>query len=100
MVPLCSSRITRVPPYSSSVIDSCFRVRRYRPLWPDLPYCSTNTPQLPLTGLFPVRSPLLRESRLISFPPVTEMFQFTGFAFHTYGFSVEYSRSCGFPHSE
>ena len=31
-------------------------------------------------GLFPFRSPLLRESRLISLPPVTEMFQFTGFA--------------------
>ena len=31
-------------------------------------------------GLFPVRSPLLGESRLISFPPGTEMFQFPGFA--------------------
>src|SRR5204863_5815501 len=30
--------------------------------------------------LFPFRSPLLRESRLISVPPVTEMFQFSGFA--------------------
>jgi hypothetical protein len=29
--------------------------------------------------LFPVRSPLLGESRLISFPPPTEMFQFSGF---------------------
>ena len=29
-------------------------------------------------GLFPVRSPLLRESLLISIPPVTKMFQFTG----------------------
>ena len=29
-------------------------------------------------GLFPVRSPLLRESSFLSFPPVTEMFQFTG----------------------
>ena len=31
-------------------------------------------------GLFRVRSPLLAESRLISFPPGTEMFQFPGFA--------------------
>jgi hypothetical protein len=31
-------------------------------------------------GLCPVRSPLLRASRLISFPPGTEMFQFPGFA--------------------
>ena len=31
-------------------------------------------------GLVPFRSPLLRESRLISFPPGTEMFHFPGFA--------------------
>ena len=31
-------------------------------------------------GLFPVRSPLLRESRLISLPPGTEMFHFPGLA--------------------
>lgn len=31
-------------------------------------------------GLIRVRSPLLAESRLISFPPGTEMFQFPGFA--------------------
>ena len=30
-------------------------------------------------GLFPFRSPLLRESRLISFPPPTKMFQFGGY---------------------
>jgi hypothetical protein len=100
MVPLCSGRISRVPPYSLSVIDLCFRVRGYHPLWPDFPECSTNTPQLTPTGLFPFRSPLLRESRLISIPPVTEMFQFTGFAPNTYVFSAGYSRSCGFPHSE
>ena len=32
-------------------------------------------------GLFPFRSPLLRESRLLSFPWGTEMFQFPQFAF-------------------
>ena len=31
-------------------------------------------------GLFRVRSPLLAESRLISLPPGTEMFQFPGLA--------------------
>ena len=36
--------------------------------------------------LIPVRSPLLRESRLISFPPGTEMFQFPGFASGPYVF--------------
>ena len=30
-------------------------------------------------GLFPFRSPLLRESRLLSFPEGTEMFQFPSF---------------------
>ncbi len=38
------------------------------------------------TGLVRVRSPLLKETRLISFPPVTEMFQFTGFASLPYVF--------------
>ena len=34
--------------------------------------------------LVPVRSPLLGESRLISVPPGTEMFQFPGLAPHAY----------------
>ena len=38
-------------------------------------------------GLVPFRSSLLRESRLISFPPGTEIFQFPGFASNTYVFS-------------
>ena len=43
---------------------------------------SPTTPSIPKDrwfGLLPVRSPLLRESRLISFRRVTEMFQFTRF---------------------
>jgi hypothetical protein len=39
-------------------------------------------------GLVPVRSPLLGESRLISLPPGTEMFQFPGLASRTYEFST------------
>ena len=39
------------------------------------------------TGLIRFRSPLLAESRLMSFPPATEMFQFAGFASPAYGFS-------------
>ena len=41
------------------------------------------TPKLPKQlwfGLFPVRSPLLRKSRLFSFPAGTKMFQFPAFA--------------------
>ena len=34
-------------------------------------------------GLLPLRSPLLRESFLFSFPPGTKMFQFPGFSPHT-----------------
>jgi hypothetical protein len=100
MVPRCSDKIARVSSYSSSVIDSSFRVRGYHPLWPDFPDCSTNSRQLTPTGLVPFRSPLLRESRLISFPPVTEMFQFTGFAPHAYLFSMRYLLRGGFPHSD
>ena len=53
-------------------------------------------------GLFPFRSPLLGESRLISFPPGTEMFQFPGLPPHAYVFSMRYRRiaSGGFPHSD
>lgn len=39
------------------------------------------------------RSPLLTESLLLSFPPPTEMFQFSGFASFTYAFSKRYP--CG-----
>ncbi len=48
----------------------------------------------PRFGLFRVRSPLLTESRLLSFPPGTEMFQFPGFAPACYGFT---RRSFGHP---
>src|SRR5205807_3452489 len=43
-------------------------------------YVGPTTPVVPKNGwfgLFPVRSPLLRESHLISFRQATEMFQFT-----------------------
>ena len=52
------------------------------------------------TGLVRVRSPLLTESRLMSFPPATEMVQFAGFASHGYVFTMRYRRSGGLPHSE
>ncbi len=44
----------------------------------------------PKTGLGYVRfrSPLLTESRLISFPPGTEMFQFPGLARQVYAFNL------------
>ena len=100
MVPLCSGRIARVPPYSSLLPDLWFRLQGYHLLWPDFPDCSTRPHRITTTGLFPFRSPLLRESRLISIPPVTEMFQFTGFALYAYLFSIKYLLRGGFPHSD
>ena len=64
-----------------------FRVQGYHLVSPDFPFRSTNT-RAKECRLFPVRSPLLRKSRLISVPVATEMFHFATFASHTYVFSV------------
>ena len=53
-------------------------VRGCHPLWPAIPDGSGSNAHA--TGLVRVRSPLLAESLLMSFPPATEMFQFAGFA--------------------
>ena len=87
MVPPCSDRISRVPPYSR--IFGHLRIRDYHPLWSNFPECSAWLSKT--TGLFRVRSPLLAESLLMSFPPGTEMFQFPGFASYTYVFSARSS---------
>ena len=50
------------------------------------PFQTVLVPNKHATGLVRVRSPLLAESRLMSFPPATEMFQFAGFASPPYGF--------------
>jgi hypothetical protein len=73
-------------------------VRGCHPLWPDFPDGSGSYDTA--TGLVRVRSPLLTESRLMSFPPGTEMFQFPGFASPAYGFSWRYRLRGGLPHSE
>ena len=52
---------------ASLVPNSRFRVRGYHPLSPDFPDRSTNANNI-TCRLFPVRSPLLGESQLISFP--------------------------------
>ena len=53
-------------------------------------------------GLVPVRSPLLGESLLISFPPGTEMFQFPWVRSLTPMYSAVMTaiHQRGFPHSE
>ena len=70
-------------------------VTRSGPPFQTLPVTPATT-----TGLFRFRSPLLTESRLMSFPPATEMFQFAGFASRAYGFSTGYPSQGGLPHSE
>ena len=92
--PMFRQRFTCAVLLVSSLIT--FRVRGYHPLWPAFPDCSARL--IKSLGLVPVRSPLLRESRLISFPPGTEMFQFPGFASTSYGFRCRYPASrVGFP---
>ena len=84
MVPPCSDRISRVPPYSRIMcglpLRGCHALRR--------PFPEASGYVHTITGLVRVRSPLLAESRLMSFPPGTEMFQFPGFASRTYVFST------------
>ena len=87
MVPPCSDRISRVPPYSSPLISPSHT--GLSPILPDFPDRSANS--IKGTGLLRVRSPLLAESQLMSFPPGTEMFQFPGFASHAYVFSIRSS---------
>jgi hypothetical protein len=56
-------------------------VTRYGP-----PFQTVPLPNREAAGLVRFRSPLLAESRLMSFPPATEMFQFAGFASSPYEF--------------
>ena len=85
--------------FVSSVPHRSFHVRGYHPLWPPFPKRSVKSCAI-TNRLFRFRSPLLSESRLMSFPRATEMFQFTRFATMTYVFSQSYSSRSGFPHSE
>ncbi len=71
------------------VPQSRFGVRGCHPLWPDFPDRSVNI-FAKNWWLFPVRSPLLGKSQLMSFPPGTKMFQFPGCASITYEFSHGY----------
>ena len=76
----------------SSVPHRSFHVRGYHPLWPAFPSRSVKSCAI-TNRLFRFRSPLLSESRLMSFPRATEMFQFTRFASHDYVFIMRYP--CG-----
>src|SRR5260370_4769402 len=64
------------------------------------PFQTLPVPKSQATGLIRFRSPLLTESRLMSFPPATEMFQFAGFASSAYGFSAGYPFRGALPHTQ
>ncbi len=97
MVPPSSNRISRVPPYSRTALHPY----PYRAVTVSgAPFQALPVRAGAATGLVRVRSPLLAESRLMSFPPATEMVQFAGFASCSYGFTTGYRRSGGLPHSE
>ena len=53
--------------FSSLVPHVSFHIRGYHPLWPPFPECSVNCRAI-TRRLFRIRSPLLSESRLMSFP--------------------------------
>ena len=90
MVPVDSDKVSRAPPYSGFSRELlAFRIQDFHLLRSHFPLCSTMQsisyshigvlqPQSSWFGLFPFRSPLLRESIFLSFPPVTKMFQFAG----------------------
>ena len=76
-----------------------FRIQGYHLLWPIFPDCFAKCRAI-TNRLLRFRSPLLSESRLMSFPRATEMFQFTRFASHSYVFTMRYPLLGRFPHSE
>ena len=100
MVPPSSDRISRVPSYSSTA-DPFLATTGLSPAMGGLsiPLRSPSWMRYP-AGLVPFRSPLLWESRLISFPPGTEMFQFPGFASSGLCVRPVDTLARGFPHSE
>ena len=100
--PTSSIRISRVPTYFSvTYIYLTFQIRGYHPLRLAFPNHSLKFYILTMTRLFPFRSPLLRESRLISFPTGTEMFQFPAFASLDLCIQSRILHKCsGFPHSD
>ena len=100
MVPPSSGRISRVPPYSSPSVPFTIATGLSPAVGGlSIPLRSRSRNRRS-AGLLPFRSPLLRESRLISFPPGTEMFQFPGFASSGLCIRPVDTLARGFPHSE
>ena len=104
MVDPSSDRVSRAPPYSYSRFeDFGFRLRGCHALRPDFPVGSATLVFLTLPGgLLPFRSPLLRESRLISFPGLLRWFTSPSVAPPPYFIRVRGAgiASGGLPHSD
>ena len=87
-------------------LQDCYPLRSAFPgrfgyaMWASFGWSTTPDPKIRF-GLFPVRSPLLRESMFLSLPPGTKMFQFSGFpSLHLCLSSVQDDRTLlrpGFP---
>ena len=86
MVPPCSDRMSRVPPYSRTTRQ--MSRKGLSPVMPGFPACSA----ISTCGHWPDPRSLATTDgvSLMSFPRGTEMFQFPRFAFGTYGFSSKY----------
>ena len=80
-------------------LKSFLPIQGYHLLLPTFPCCSSF--YFKAIGLVRVRSSLLTESLLMSFPSANEIFQFTEFASHGYVFTIGYLiNQGGFSHSE
>jgi hypothetical protein len=82
--------------FSSLVLRRTFHIRGYHPLWPAFPHCSVKF-NAKSRRLLPFRSPLLWESRLMSVPRATEMFQFARFAPCNLCIQLQVPLRVGFP---
>ena len=91
-----------LPTWDTTLKCLCFRLQDFHLLWYSIQPISSNKSHSLLLShnplkiefrLIPFRSPLLRESLLLSFPLVTKMFQFTRFALSSLFDSRSSSRS-------
>lgn len=94
VVHLCSDQISRVLSYLNQIIN--FFIQGFYLFQQDVPISSNKIYYF--IAYFHIRSPLLIESRLISFPLVTQMFQFTKFNTLIYVFINVYYLCSGFSH--
>jgi hypothetical protein len=86
-IALCGTRFHAFQLQTNLVTPAARRTSRTDALQPPAGNACALTPAR--FGLIPFRSPLLGESRLIYFPPGTEMFQFPGLPLHAYVFSMQ-----------